>query len=154
MSLSGWRLPGTSIFQSDPSWATLGYLPKLWIPGFFEHLPKLWFFWIPPKTLNCRVLCPLSRENGNQKILAVELKTGNRCFKMRFRRQFFLWRCSFPSISIRLQKGFPVWTHESLRLAFARNVHERHLRKVTPGKRKYRPRPCLEPKTSKRQTVA
>ena len=39
----------------------------------------------------------------NQKISASELKTGNRCLKMRFDAQFFLLRCRFPSISMRLQ---------------------------------------------------
>ena len=59
----------------------------------------------------------------NQEIPASELKTSNRRFKMRFAQQFFLLQGSFPSISMRLQKRFPVLTRESLRLAFARNVH-------------------------------
>ena len=51
--------------------------------------------------------CPYTKlENLNQKILAVPLKNGNRCFKMRFAGQFFLLRCSFPTISMRLQKRF------------------------------------------------
>ena len=73
----------------------------------------------------------------NQEIPASQLKTSNRRFKTRFAQQFFLSRCSFPSISIRLQKRFSVLARDPLRLAFARNVHSsKRYQMRNPGTRR------------------
>ena len=103
-----------------------GWAPgnPLRIPAESEGILGMWGLGPGNASTKDKYCCPYTRlENWNQKILAVPLKNGNRCFKMRFAGQFFLWRCSFPTISMRLQKRFRILTDESLRLEVARKVH-------------------------------
>ena len=63
------------------------------------------------------------RSPGIQNFPARELKTGDRRLKIGFAQRFLLHSDSFASISTRLQKRFWILTNQSLRLAFAMNVH-------------------------------
>ena len=65
----------------------------------------------------------LLRSPGIQNFPARELETGDRRLEIGFAQRFLLHSDSFASISTRLQKRFWILTNQSLRLAFAVNVH-------------------------------